>query len=85
MVKTATNKLIHTFWSSLGSMGLHRDVCIQVIKCAVSLLTTIPAAFVHSFNFFIATTRALMLLSTWDGNKRINLTTRSDKIHSVTV
>lgn len=46
---------------------------IQVIQCTIRLLTTLPSTFVHALNLFVATTRALVLLSAGDGNERVDL------------
>lgn len=61
-----------TFWSSLSTVRLHCDVRIQVIEGSVSLFTPVPAALVHAFDFFVASTRSLVLLCTGDGDKGIN-------------
>ena len=54
-------------------MRLHCDVRIQVIQGSVGLLATLPPAFVHALDFFVATTRTLVLLRTRDRDKRIHL------------
>lgn len=59
----------HTFRRSLGAVRLHRDVRIQVIQRAISLLAPLEAALVHSFDLFISSTWALVLLSAWNRNK----------------
>jgi hypothetical protein len=46
---------------------------VQVIESAICLLTTLPATLVHSLDFFVSTTRALVLLGTGNWNKGIDL------------
>lgn len=57
-------------------MRLHRDVSVEVVQSAVSLLATCPAALVHALNLFIPSTGSLPLLFPGDGNKRIDLIIR---------
>jgi hypothetical protein len=64
--------IVRTFRSSLLAMRLHRNVCVQMVKGAIGLLTSIPATFVHALNFFISPTWPLVLLRTWDWNKGVN-------------
>lgn len=59
----------HTFWSALDAVRLHRNVRVQVVKSAVRLFASIPAAFVHSLNFFISSSRALVLLRAGNWNE----------------
>ena len=66
----------HTFWSSFVSMRLHGDMRVQVIERAICLLTTLPTTLVHSFDFFISTAGALVLLGTGNGNEGIDLVER---------
>jgi hypothetical protein len=66
-------KVIHTFWSSFVSVRLHGDMRVQVIERAICLLTTLPTTLVHSFDFFISTAGALVLLGTGNGNEGIDL------------
>lgn len=54
-------------------MRLHRNVRVQVVECAVCLLAAIPAALIHTLDFFISTTRTLMLLGARNWNKAVNL------------
>ena len=54
-------------------MRLHCDMRVQVVQCTVCLLASLPPTLVHSFNLFVAATRALVLLSTRNRNKRIDL------------
>lgn len=53
-------------------MGLHCHVRIQVIQRAICLLAPVPTALVHSFDLFISTSRAFVLLCAWNRNKGIN-------------
>lgn len=64
--------LLELFWSSLRAVRLHCDVSVQMVESAVGLLAAIPAALVHTLNLLVAATGALMLLSTWDGDERID-------------
>jgi hypothetical protein len=52
---------------------LHGDMRVQVIERAICLLTTLPTTLVHSFDFFISTAGALVLLGTGNGNEGIDL------------
>lgn len=54
-------------------MRLHRDMRIQMIQGSVRLLTSLPPAFVHSLDFFITATWALVLLGTRDRDEGIDL------------
>ena len=54
-------------------MRLHSDMRVQVIERAICLLTTLPTTLVHSFDFFISTAGALVLLGTGNGNEGIDL------------
>lgn len=54
-------------------MRLHGHVRIQMIQGTISLFASIPTTFVHSFNFFIATTRPLVLLGTRDRDEGVDL------------
>ena len=70
--KNKTNNQ-HTFWSSLGTMRLHRHVCVQMVQCTISLFTPIPSTFVHTLNFFVTATWTLMLLGTGNRDERVYL------------
>lgn len=63
----------HTFGCSLIAMRLHGDMRIKMVQCTICLFTTIPSTFVHTLNFFVTTTRTLVLLSTGNGNERVYL------------
>jgi hypothetical protein len=65
-------RVSHTFWSALRAVRLHCDVCVQMVKGTIGLLAAVPAALVHALNLLVATTRALVLLGTWDGNERVH-------------
>ena len=65
-----------TFRCTLLAMRLHGNMRVQVVQCTVCLLASLPSTFVHTFNFFVAATRALVLLSTWNGNKGVDLRKR---------
>src|SRR6266498_1063188 len=71
----------HTFWSSLLSMRLHCNVRIEMVQCPIRLLAAIPSTLVHSLNFFIPTSWAFVLLSTWDRHKGIHLIIRVSLAH----
>lgn len=62
-----------TFRSAFLAVRLHRDVGVQVVECAVSLFAAVPATLVHALDLLVATSGALMLLSTRDGDKRVDL------------
>lgn len=64
--------LLELFWGSLRTVRLHRDVRIQVIEGAIRLFTTLPATLVHALNLFIAPTRSLVLLRTWNWNEGVH-------------
>lgn len=65
-------------------MRLHGDMRVQVIERAICLLTTLPTTLVHSFDFFISTAGALVLLGTGNGNEGIDLVERlSDTCQSL--
>lgn len=51
-----------TLRDTLLAMRLHGDMGIQVVECAVGLLTAVPAALVHALDLFVTATRALVLL-----------------------
>lgn len=61
------------FWGALGSVRLHCNVRIQMVQRAVRLLATLPSAFVHALDFFIATAGSLVLLSARDRHERVYL------------
>lgn len=46
-------------WGPFVIMRLHSDMRIQVVQLAVSLLTTLPRAFVYALDLFVATARTL--------------------------
>ncbi len=74
MMKTGKNaKIKHTFWGALLTMGLHGDMGVQVVQGAVSLLTTVPSTLVHALNLLISATWTLVLLRTWNWDKRVDL------------
>lgn len=62
-----------TFRRPLLPVRLHRDVRIQMVERPVRLLAALPSAFVHSLDFFVAATGALVLLSAGDRDERVNL------------
>ena len=62
-----------TFGSSLGAVGLHGHVRIQMVERAVCLFAAIPPTFVHSFNFLISAARSLMLLCAGNRDKGVDL------------
>lgn len=63
----------HTFWRPLLSVRLHGDVRIQVVQCSIRFFTPMPAALVHSFNLFVSSARALVLLSARNRYEGIDL------------
>ena len=46
---------------------------IQMIQCAISLLAAVPTTLVHALDFFVTSSRTLVLLGTRDRDERINL------------
>lgn len=54
-------------------MRLHRHMRIQMIQRAIRFLASLPSTLVHPFDFFISTTRALVLLRARDGDKGVHL------------
>lgn len=67
------NRINHTFWSTLLSVGLHGDVGVEVVQCTICLLATVPSAFVHALNLLISATWTLVLLRTWNWDERVDL------------
>jgi hypothetical protein len=53
-------------------MRLHRNVRVQVVKGAIGLLTSVPAAFVHALDFLVSSARSLVLLCAWNWDKRVD-------------
>lgn len=49
---------------------------IQVVECPICFLAAMPSTFVHSLDLLVATTGALMLLSAWNRNERVDLRQR---------
>ncbi len=49
---------------------------IKVVQCPICLLAALPSALVHTLNFLIAAARALVLLSTGDGDEGVDLRQR---------
>jgi hypothetical protein len=66
-------------------MSLHRDMGIQVIKSSVGLLAPVPATLVHALDFFITTTRSLVLLRARDWNERVDLLGKVANISRLTL
>ena len=62
-----------TFRSALLSMRLHCYMCIEMVQCAIGLLTSLPSTLVHALNLLISATWTLVLLSTRDGDEGIHL------------
>lgn len=71
--KPKKKKVELTFWCTFLAMRLHRNMRVQMIQCTICLLASLPPAFVHAFDLFVAATRALVLLSTRNRNKRVDL------------
>ena len=46
---------------------------VQVVKGAIRFLATVPSTFIHPLDLLVAATRAFMLLSTGNGNERVDL------------
>jgi hypothetical protein len=71
--KKKQRECLLTFWCTLLTMRLHCDMSIQMIKRAISLLAAIPSTLVHTFDLFIASSGAFMLLSAGNRNKGVHL------------
>ena len=54
-------------------MRLHRDMSVEVVQCAVSLLATVPSALVHALDLFISATWTLVLLRAWNWDEGVDL------------
>jgi hypothetical protein len=65
--------LLEFFRSSLGAVRLHSNVGIKVVQGAVCLLATVPTTLIHTLDFFITTSRTLVLLRARDGDKGVDL------------
>ena len=65
-------------------MGLHSNMRIQMVKCAIGLFTSLPPTFIHSFNLFISTTWALVLLGAGNRDERVNLRKRVRRLFEET-
>jgi hypothetical protein len=55
---------------------LHGDVSVEMVQCAVSLLAAVPSTLVHTFDFFVSTAGALVLLGTRDRDEGVDLRER---------
>ena len=53
-------------------MRLHCDVRVQVVERAIRLFAAVPTALVHALDFFVASSRSLVLLRAWNRDKRVN-------------
>jgi hypothetical protein len=53
-----------------------------MVKSAVGFFATVPATLVHALDFFIAPARSLVLLRTWNWNKRVY---RGERVSSLRV
>jgi hypothetical protein len=54
-----------------------------MVKSAVGLFAPVPATLVHALDFFIAPARSLVLLRTWNWNKRVYRGERMSSLHVV--
>ena len=63
----------HTFRCTLLTVRLHSNVRIEMVQRAISLLTAVPSTLIHALDFFVASSRTLVLLGARDGYKRVNL------------
>lgn len=55
------------------TVRLHRNMGVEVVQCAISLLAAIPTTLVHALDFFITSARALVLLGTRNRDKGVDL------------
>jgi len=58
-----------TFRSSFLPVSLHGHMGVQVVQRAICLLAPVPTALVHALNFFISSSRSLVLLGARNGDK----------------
>lgn len=65
-----------TFRSALLAVRLHGDVSVEMIQGAVGFLATMPVAFIHALDLFVASSGALVLLSTGNRNEGVDLRER---------
>jgi hypothetical protein len=72
-----------TFWSSFCAVRLHCYMRIQVVQRPVRLLASVPTALIHPLNFFIASSRSLVLLRSRNRNKRVHGRQRMTALHYV--
>ncbi len=64
-------------------MPLHGDVRVQMVQSAIRLLTSIPPAFVHALNLFVAPPRALVLLRSGYGHEGVHCGKRMTTLRPV--
>ena len=64
------------------TVRLHGDVGVQVVKSAVGLLTSVPAALIHALDLFVPATGSLVLLRTGNRDKGVDLSTRRMVSHA---
>lgn len=68
-----------TFGSALSTVRLHRHVCIEMVQSTICLLATVPSTLVHALDLLVPTTGALVLLSTGNGDKGVDLERKAEK------
>jgi hypothetical protein len=54
-----------------------------MVERAVGLFATVPATLVHALNFFIAPAGSLVLLRTWNWDKRVDGGERVSSLHAL--
>ncbi len=54
-------------------MRLHGHMRIQMVQCPIGFFASVPTAFVHSLDLFVASPRSLVLLGTGYGYKGVDL------------
>lgn len=63
---------LHTFWCSLCAMRLHCHMRIEMVQSTISFLAAVPAALIHTLDFFVTSTRSLVLLRAWNGYEGVH-------------
>jgi len=60
---------LELFRSTLVAVRLHSNMGIEMVQSAVCFFTSIPSTFVHALDFFVSSTRTLMLLGAGNRNE----------------
>jgi hypothetical protein len=73
VVSGGLKKIVLTLWRALLSVTLHCDMSIKVVERTIRLFATIPATLVHALDLLVSPARSLVLLSSRNWYKRVNL------------